>query len=140
MGHARQSLFGRGAGFSYVIHEFALRLPAGSAGVMSEQLHHLLRMSVRRYITLRVVPASAGGHAGIAGAFQLMDFASFKPVVYLDSQTASLFLEEPEEIAAYRGILRALADTALDEGQSRELIGKLATDLYPSPEEHHEGP
>jgi len=59
---------------------------------MSDQLHHLLRMSVRPYLTLRVVPAALGAHAGIAGHFTLLEFAELKPVAYLDSQTSSLFL------------------------------------------------
>jgi transcriptional regulator with XRE-family HTH domain len=135
---ARQSLFTRvhPARFTFYLHEFALRLPVGGPAVMAEQLHHLLRMSRRSYLTLRVVPAARGGHAGIAGPFKLMEFAEFKPVAYLDSETACLFLEKPEEIAAYRRILGALADTALGEGESRELIAALATELSADRENH----
>jgi len=128
---ARQSLFSREhpARFTFYLHEFALRLPVGGPAVMAEQLHHLLRMSTRPYLTLRVVPAARGGHAGTAGPFKLMEFTEFKPVAYLDSQTACLFLEQPEEIAAYQRILGALARTALGEGQCTELIAALATGL-----------
>lgn len=135
---ARQSLFSRDrpARFTFYLHEFALRLPVGGPAVMVEQLNHLLRMSTRPYLSLRVVPAPRGGHAGIAGQFKLMEFAEFKPVTYLDSETACLFLERPEEIAAYRRILAALADTALGEGQSRKLIAALATGLYADGEDH----
>lgn len=41
-----------------------------------------------------------------------MEFAEFKPVVYLDSETSCLFLEQPEEVTAYRNILGELAQTA----------------------------
>lgn len=137
---ARQGLFSRRppVQFAFFVHEFVLRLPIGGQDVMSDQLHHLLRMSVRPSITLRVVPAVVGGHAGIAGHFQLMEFTSFRPVVYLDSETSSLFLEEDAEITAYRRVLNGLADKALDEGQSRELIATLATSLYPVGEEDDE--
>ncbi len=128
---ARQSLFSRErpARFTYYLHEYALRLPVGGAAVLAEQLDHLLRMARRSYLTLRVVPAARGGHAGIAGPFMLMEFTRFTPVAYLDSETACLFLEQPEEIAAYRRILDVLAETALSEGQSRQLIAALATGL-----------
>ncbi len=128
---ARQSLFSRErpARFTYYLHEFALRLPVGGPAVLAEQLDQLLRMSRRSYLTLRVVPATRGGHAGIAGPFMLMEFTRFKPVAYLDSQTACLFLEQPEEIASYRRILDVLAETALSEEQSRQLIAALATGL-----------
>ncbi len=137
---ARQSLFNRErpARFTYYLHELALRLPVGGPAVMAEQLEHLLRVSRRSYLTLRVVPAARGGHAGIAGPFMLMEFARFKPVAYLDSQTACLFLELPEEIAAYQHILGVLAQTALSERQSTELIAALATGLAAGREDHDE--
>jgi hypothetical protein len=103
---------------------------------MSDQLHHLLRMSVRSYLTVRVVPAPLGAHAAMAGPFIFMEFAEFRSVVYLESETSSLFLEKPEETRAYQRILGALAETALDEGQSRELIATVATELYADREDH----
>jgi len=66
----------------------------------------------------------------MVASFTLMRFASIKPIVYLESETSSLFLEAPIEVDAYRNILASLADTALDEGQSKELITQLATELY----------
>jgi transcriptional regulator with XRE-family HTH domain len=135
---ARQSLFSRErpARFTFYLHEFVLRTPVGGSAVMSEQLHHLLRMSVRSYLTMRVVPASLGAHAAMAGPFIFMEFAEFRPVAYLESETSSLFLEKPAETQAYRRILGALAEAALDEGQSRELIATLATELYADREDH----
>jgi len=129
---ARQSLFSRErpARFTFFIHEFALRLPIGGPAVMFDQLQHLLRMAGRPYLTLRVVPAALGGHAGTGGSFELMEFAEFRPVTYLDSETSCLFLERPEETAAYQSILGALAGTALEVGESNEFIATLAQELY----------
>ncbi|MGH3889462.1 MAG: Scr1 family TA system antitoxin-like transcriptional regulator, partial [Pseudonocardiaceae bacterium] len=72
----------------------------------------------------------------MAGSFIFMEFVEFRPVTYLESTTSSLFLERPEETAAYRSILEALAETALSEGESRELIASLATELYVDREDH----
>ncbi|MGB6165270.1 MAG: helix-turn-helix transcriptional regulator [Pseudonocardiaceae bacterium] len=129
---ARHSLFTRDypPRFTFYVHEFVLRTPVGGPAVMFDQLDHLLRMSVRSSLTLRMVPAALGAHTAMTGAFRLMEFTEFKPVVYLESETCSLFLEKPEEIAAYHRILAGLADVALDEGESRELIATLATELY----------
>jgi len=128
----RQHLFSRrnAPTITFYIHEFALRLPVGGPDVMSEQLHNLLRVSVRPSITLRVVPAACGAHAGINGSFQFLEFNKIKPVVYLETETSSLFLELPIEIEAYREILAALDATALPEGQSKDFIGDLAVELY----------
>ncbi|TCP57446.1 helix-turn-helix protein [Tamaricihabitans halophyticus] len=136
---ARQALLDRvpEVKFTFFIHELVLRLPVGGDEVMSEQLHHLLRLAVRPKIHLRVVPIAAGAHAGIVGQFKLLDFAGLRPVVYLDGETTQLFLEETAEIAAYRRILKDLAATALDRGQSKELIADLAIDLYPEQGDHN---
>ncbi len=135
---ARQSVFSRDrpARFAFYLHESVLRTPVGGRAVMAEQLRHLQRMSTRSYLTLRVVPVALGAHAATAGTFRLMEFAEFKPVAYLESETSSLFLEKPEEIQAYRSILGALAETALGEGQSRKLIAAVATGLYADGEDH----
>jgi hypothetical protein len=135
---ARHSLFSRERPpqFTFSLHEAVLRLPIGGSEVMSDQLHHLLQMSVRSCVTLRVVPSALGAHAGLSGPFTLMEFAEFRPVVFLDSETSSLFLERREEAAAYQRILGALARAALDEGQSRELIATVATECYADREDH----
>jgi transcriptional regulator with XRE-family HTH domain len=135
---ARHSLFTRErpTSFSFYLHEFVLRLPVGGPAVMLEQLEHLHRMSLRPYLTLRVVPAALGGHAAINGSFVLMEFAEFKPVAYLESETSSLFLEKPVETAAYHDVLAALAKTALDEEGSRRLIATVAHELYADRENH----
>lgn len=137
---ARQSLFSRDrpARFTFYLHEFVLRLPVGGPAVMADQLQQLQRLSLRPYLTLRVVPASLGAHAATAGSFILMEFAEFKPVVYLESETSSLFLEKPVEIAAYQDILESLAQTALGEGESRQLIATRATELSADREDYND--
>jgi transcriptional regulator with XRE-family HTH domain len=119
---ARQSLFSRDqpARFTFYVHEFVLRLPVGGPTVMLDQVEHLLRMSRRPFLTLRVVPAALGAHAGMTGAFTLLEFADFRPVVYLESTTSSLFLEQPVEIEAYQHILESLAGDGARRGRIEE--------------------
>ncbi|MGH3567029.1 MAG: helix-turn-helix domain-containing protein [Pseudonocardia sp.] len=135
---ARQSLFSQDhpARFIFYIHEPVLRLPVGGPVVMADQLQHLQRMSLRPHLTLRVVPVALGVHAAINGSFLLMEFAEFKPVVYLESEISSLYLETPAEIEAYQRILGVLAETALGVGESGKLIAALATELPADREDH----
>ncbi|MGH3770939.1 MAG: helix-turn-helix domain-containing protein [Pseudonocardiaceae bacterium] len=136
----RQNLFTRAhpAKFTFYLHEAALRLPVGGPEVIAEQLRHLLHKATRPYLKLRVIPVSHGAHAALAGPFTFMEFAEFRPVVYLESETSCVFLEKPEQITAYRRILRELAKTALSEEESRELIATLATELAADREDHHD--
>lgn len=129
---ARAGIFSRARStkFTFLVHELVLRLPVGGKAVMSAQLHHLLRMSVRPNINLQVIPAALGAHAGVAGSFIFMKFSGRTPVVYIESETTAQFLEEPMEIVAHRQIIDSLAANALDEAQSRDLISSLVVELY----------
>ncbi len=123
----RRAIFHRSREFVFYIHEQALRLQVGSAQLMSDQLHDLLRMSVRPYISVRVVPLSIGVHAGLAGSFTKLGYEKFEPVVYLESHNSNLFLEDKSSITVYDEVLKVLARQALDEEQSRRLITSLLT-------------
>ena len=124
---ARHEVFDGRRRFTFFVHEQALRLPVGGPMVMSEQLHHLLRMSVRPYISLRVVPTAVGAHAGLAGSFTLMKFTGIQPVVFVETENSSLFVEDKAPVTGYRTVLESLASVALDEEQSRGLISTIAT-------------
>jgi transcriptional regulator with XRE-family HTH domain len=128
---ARQELVSRPRApiFTFYLHENALRIPVGGPAIMTEQLHNLLRISTRANITLRVVPARAGAHAGMSGPFTMMEIRDFKPIVYLDGEITSLFLETPIEIEVYRNILDALDDAALDQRHTRGLIAEVAREF-----------
>jgi hypothetical protein len=90
------------------------------------QLHHLLEMSVRPYIDLRIVPFSAGAHAGMAGSFDLMRFDRFEPVAFLEGEKSNLIVERKDAIDDYEEVVKALNGVALDAEDSRKLIAKLA--------------
>jgi len=113
----------------FFLHESALRATVGDRATLSGQLHHLLRMSVRPSLELRVIPSALGVHAGYAGSFTLMEFTKHEPVVYLESEVSAVFLEKPHQIAAYRRILSALEPEALDRKKSQELITAIAVEL-----------
>jgi transcriptional regulator with XRE-family HTH domain len=110
--------------FEFFIHEFVLRLPVGRGApeVMRGQLGHLARLADQHHISIRVVPANCGGHPAMAGHFQLIESQDFAPVVYIDSEISSLFLEEPTDVVAYRRVLEGLDRTALDRAESKRFI------------------
>jgi hypothetical protein len=86
---------------------------------MSEQVHHLLRMSVRSNVEIRVIPDAFGFHAG-RQAFHMMEFTELHPVVHIETETSALFLERRPTTTAFRRVADALARVALSEGQSRD--------------------
>lgn len=119
---ARANILEPGRKFTFLVHEQALELPVGGNEVWREQLAHLLRMSVRKYISFRIVPRSAGMHAGTSGDFRMMKFPKYPPVVYVESVNYCLFFDDAETIKVHEDILTALAAVALSEEESRGVI------------------
>lgn len=114
-----------GRAVTIYMHEQALRLPVGDAGVMAEQLHHLLRLSVRPYLTIRLVPTAFGPHAGLAGDFDRLKFKKIPEIVYVESEGANVFLEDQVSVDRYETVLKSLDRTALDEVETRKLITRI---------------
>jgi transcriptional regulator with XRE-family HTH domain len=123
---ARQAVLGRrDLQFLAVIDESALRRPVAESGVMRRQLRHLVDSGERPSVTVRVVPLQAGPHAGLRGPFAIMDFAEEPSLVYIENQSTSMFLDEKEDIAAYRVALGNILNEALEPDESAELINTL---------------
>ncbi|SDG11907.1 Helix-turn-helix domain-containing protein [Lentzea fradiae] len=122
---ARRELFHWSRDFVFLIHEQALRLPMGGPEVMRDQLLHLLAMAQRSYITVRVVPIANGAHAWISGSFMRLEYDKFEPVIYLEGESSSLFLEDKTSLAKYAEVLKLLDRQALDAEQSKELINSI---------------
>jgi hypothetical protein len=131
----RQLIFDRQfpAQFRFFIDEYVIRRVGPGSKIMSGQVHHLLRMSVRPYIDIRVIPDAIGFHAAHK-PFKLMEFTEIKPVVHLENQTSALFLERQDTIAAYRQEIVELSKVALDKDRSRSWLTEVASQLG---EEHH---
>jgi transcriptional regulator with XRE-family HTH domain len=129
---ASQKIFERGQPptCTFFIHELCLQLLVGGAKVMAAQLHHLLQMSVRPYISIRVIPTAAGAQPGLIGSCCLLEFADCQPVAYLDNEVAGFFVEEPKHVATYAKVFTALTTAALDEEASRDKLRAAATNQF----------
>ncbi|GIJ07069.1 transcriptional regulator [Micromonospora andamanensis] len=120
-----------------VISEGALLRIVGDRPTMVEQLRHLLDVGERENVHVRVLPLSAGLHRGVeAGTFVMLEFplgnrATPEPsVIYSESWTGALYLDRPEEFAAYEKVWKSLDQLAFDGGQSRHLINKIIGEVH----------
>jgi hypothetical protein len=82
----------------------ALGLVVGSTVVMDAQLAHLHASCARAEVSVRVLPATNGVHAGMRGDFMIMDFPDVDdpPLVYLESLVGSRYVERPDQLAVFR--------------------------------------
>lgn len=120
----RQVVLRKGLKCLFYLHESALLAPIGDH---EAQLEHLLKMAERSSIEIRIVPFSVGAHAGLAGAFDMLTFDKYEPVVFLDSENSSLIIEATYAVKSYERVAEALDEIALDAEQSKGLIKRLLT-------------
>jgi transcriptional regulator with XRE-family HTH domain len=116
-----------------VLDEPVINRPVGGPKVMREQLRHLIELSTapNSRIAIQILPLALGAHPGLHGAFVVLSFPDQKdrPVVYLESATDGLFLEEEPDIERYTLMFRHLSARALGPEQSREMIAETADRL-----------
>jgi transcriptional regulator with XRE-family HTH domain len=118
----RQQVLRRRPEYTAIIAESVLHQCIGGPEVMHGQLTYLLEAATKRYITIRVVPNSIGGHLGLSGSFIRLRFGNRSDVVVEETRSSNLFLEDPDDLAYYDQTETDVLTVALDEGLSLELI------------------
>ena len=114
-----------------VLNEAAIRRVVGGADVMRAQLQHIVQMADRQHISVQVLPFRAGAHPAMDGSFIILGFpeAPDPDVVYLESQTGSLYLEKLPEVDRYQAMFNHLVAKALDPDESKNMIAEVAAAL-----------
>lgn len=110
---------------TYYIHESALLLPVDGPDVQAEQLKSLLDFADATGVsgvTIRVTPFFAGAHAGLNGPFTKLDFEKYESMVCLESETSTLFIEDPAAVGGYDRIVESLDNCSLDIESSKQAI------------------
>ncbi len=109
-----------------VLDEAVIRRAVGGRDVMRAQLKRLGEASSQPWITLQVLPFSAGAHMAAYGAFSLFDPSdpAFPVTASTDRPAGTLIEDDPASIAQYTRIFDHLRATALNPAESRALISE----------------
>lgn len=127
---ARQAVLRRRSlQYHVVMHEAALHTLVGGAEIMHGQLAHLLEVIEQRVVDLRVLPFGSGAHSGLHGAFVVADYRALPSLVLLENKVSDLYLEEKEDVAAYRLCWQEVRELAHEPEESAALIKKVAGTL-----------
>lgn len=118
--------------FQVALNEAVIRRPVGGPRVMASQCLRLAELSELPHIDIRVVPFSAGLHAGMStGPFVIIQFPnnggkrlSEPPTVYVEGYSGALYMNQESEVArydtAFDRIIAAAGDP--DGDKSREIL------------------
>jgi len=133
---ARQDVFTREPEpplVSCVLDESVLHRRAVDDVVLAEQLSHLLKLDDLPTVTIRVLPLSAGVHAGVSGTFVLLTFpAMFENhpgVAYTEDRIRGSYYDTIEDVARWRATLDRLQDLSYSVEDSRAAVQKRVEEL-----------
>ncbi|MEU4832387.1 DUF5753 domain-containing protein [Streptosporangium sp. NPDC023615] len=107
-----------------VIDEGVIRRPIGNSALMRDQLEALLTAARRSNVTIRVLPYSAGAHAGLEGAFTVLSFTEeIDPAVaYVEGTAGDVYIESSDQVDRYKMAFARICDAALSPEASMGLI------------------
>jgi transcriptional regulator with XRE-family HTH domain len=121
-----------------IVDEAAVHRPVGGPDVMAAQLEHLAEAATELpYVTLQVIPYEVGAHPGMTASFAVLQFGGEPPtgdVVYHESQTGDLFLENETDVRRFTAIFEHLRAMALPPEQSAKLLLRIARGMRGSAE------
>jgi transcriptional regulator with XRE-family HTH domain len=110
-----------------VVDEHALVRLRGDDPVSRGQLLHLLEVSERPNVTFQVIPNSVGMHAGMHGAFTIMEYPRDTAVVFTEQLVCATYYQTESDITAYRGIMDGLLTVAFSPCATRDFLRELLT-------------
>jgi transcriptional regulator with XRE-family HTH domain len=130
----RQRILDRGDGTApeivAVITEVSLMYRWGTREERRAQIAHLVEMSRRPNISLRILRAQDGPHPGMSSLISIFDFPGDEPgMVYLENDAAVQEVNDPSEVEAYALIFSRIRQAALDAPATTAHLKRLAGTL-----------
>ncbi|GAA2433631.1 hypothetical protein GCM10010191_54800 [Actinomadura vinacea] len=107
-----------------LLKQSVLEDPVGGPVVMKAQLAHLLKVSTRPNVHVRVLPRSKGVHVGLDGSFMLIQGRRGE-CGYIEAVDGGRLITDPTKLSSLRVRLDRIGDDALPREASRELILRL---------------
>ncbi len=82
-----------------ILDEWVLHRPVGSRYVMQEQVTRLAQMARLPHVMIEIIPASAGAHYGLTGAFAIADFEDAPGIGYQEGAAGGQPVEQAKDVA-----------------------------------------
>lgn len=114
---------------SMVISEGAAHNQVGGVIVLKDQLLHLVELSARPNIDIRMVPFAAGAHAALGYPFTMFKRNDGTTFVHIESVVLDSVVDMPDRVASYERVWESLASVALEPQKTLDHLVKLASEL-----------
>lgn len=133
---ARQEILHQaGRSFEFLLTEAALRYRPGPREVLTAQLDHLAAVVTLETISFGVIPADAEMHAITRSGFILYEdrIDDQPPFAIVETPHASLYANDPADIAIYQDQLAAFRQSAVYGAEALEVVHRIAHRLPEGP-------
>ncbi|MYW64062.1 helix-turn-helix domain-containing protein [Streptomyces sp. SID8379] len=110
---------------SFIVWEAALQLAYLEPRARIEQLRHLRACAELTGLALQFLPLDAPAHAGLDGAFTLLETPTHQHLAYTESQRGSQWVSDPDEVSILARKYAMLRSQALTPEHSRGLLNRL---------------
>lgn len=99
----------------------------GTTETISDQVAHLRRRAALPNVTVLLIPLGIGRRASAMTPFTIYEFvaATSPQVVFIESQTADLYLSSPHDVETYADLFERLRGDALNESDSLDYLASL---------------
>ncbi|MFE2677261.1 helix-turn-helix domain-containing protein [Streptomyces hygroscopicus] len=115
----------------FIVDEAALRRPAGGPEVMRRQMESLLESGTHPYVTLQVLPFSAGHHVEAGNSLTLFTMPDEPMLAYRESSRFGTVIDDKDVVTKLRknyDLLRAMALSPRDsEAMIRAMMKEWAS-------------
>ncbi|MGI5204966.1 helix-turn-helix domain-containing protein [Spirillospora sp. CA-108201] len=122
----RQEILNGSTQLVAVMSEAVLRLNVGGPAVMASQLEYLAERATQENVIVQVVPMDSEICSKFRNPFMLATLDDGREVAYADSAISGEVIEQPTETAMLRKIYDRYRSDALRQGESVNLIRRMA--------------
>jgi hypothetical protein len=110
---------------SFVLSEVIVRDRVGGDAVHCSQLRQLRSCADVPGITIQILPIGLTGHAGLSGAFVLLETPEHEHLAYAETQRGSHLVHDPDEVSILAAKYAMLRTQALNTIETKGLLDQL---------------
>ncbi|MGW0825557.1 helix-turn-helix domain-containing protein [Streptomyces sp. NPDC002845] len=114
---------------SFVLWEPLLHTRVGGDEVRRAQVRHLREMADLPGLSLQILPLDAPSHAGLGGAFIILETPDHQHLAYAESQGGSVWIGDPDQVSNRAHKYAMLRAQALSPHDSKSLLDRLLGEL-----------
>jgi len=106
---------------SVVLNWAVLAQPVGTPEIMRDQITHLLELSERPGVSVRILEANVGAHNGLDGSFRLLTVGG-RDVAFSDAPERGRLVTAPADVMRFQVRYDRISEVAANIGTSRNIL------------------